>query len=999
VSGSPFATLPNPPADSRWTEAEDYRVRVAWTNTNPATTRYEIQTSNDFPNWYTSSHVSDPGATDLMVGSLQESLSSNTTWWFRIRALGHSGTHSNFDTSFFKVTKPRPPLSAVYSNVAPSSLTLNWAHNNNSALFTRYSVTMSSTGIVDGEGRFMDVIETKNVLGNTTGFLSLGTNTTYFFQITTIDNGNWNLEHRDLTLQTSTSTLAAVPTAAAAPFSDVQLTSVRVHWDPSGNPDRTRYEVEASSDLTQTFGFISSSATVGGVPSVLASSAVLSGLAYNTTYFFRVSAVNNNGVETEPYVIDSTATLANTPNISGFTPQTTSLTVQIDPIDNPLGTVYVVENTTAGHSSGNITETSWLDGGLSINTSYYFRAQAINHDGVPTEFSASTYAWTLAAVPPAPTVGLLSRNSLRIQFSEGTNPSHTQFAIRAELVENDGNGFAGDPKHQGMFLTKTTGNTTNVYTLDVSSTDVTNPDIWHTLEEWDPYGVVIATGLGAARNYYFAIYARNGAQVVTDASLTDAGRTGADNPVIYLGSHYLNDGHAEHWVSTNTLGFTAARAYHYHYQFTQAIADPASSDPGWNGKLGGTELSDQRTDVNSLQPLAGFHASAEGLWYLQLLGDEYGVGEGFDTDHVTSPLYYSVPFPVKVDLIKPEIPSLTAQFASDDDTPIVDGEATPDSTPYFMWSEPTNGTAGAISPILGYTYSLSTDPSVEPAMSAADATFSTGTTKSVNSPTAPGKYYFKVRALDAAGNWTNPPRSFVYVNKEDKDAPTVSAITSGYGSLSLPGYMMEISVNPKATPTIVFSEPMYRRSVERPGNISLAAVRNNYGQTVNNVIAGSVTYNTLTMTATFWPGEELPRGYRFELLVSTIVTDLARNPLVRPESKIFHTFMDPEMSNVIHSEDGKTRITFSSGSWSGFYGDVAVNENPMGAPMAAPAISSLINQANSHAKRQHGAFAQSVIIRELNLYDETATRRSGKFANDVELVMSYPDADNDGFVD
>ncbi len=88
-------------------------------------------------------------------------------------------------------------------------------------------------------------------------------------------------------------TLANPPTGTYV--IDVGTRSVVLGWDANGNPNPTQYQIQYSTD--QNFSTFSS----GGVS--LTTTAVLSGLLYNTTYFARVRANNAANVTT---VFDST---------------------------------------------------------------------------------------------------------------------------------------------------------------------------------------------------------------------------------------------------------------------------------------------------------------------------------------------------------------------------------------------------------------------------------------------------------------------------------------------------------------------------------------------------------------------------------------------------------------------------------------------------------------------------------------------------------------------
>ena len=64
---------------------------------------------------------------------------------------------------------------------------------------------------------------------------------------------------------------------------------------------------------------------------------------------------------------------------------------------------------------------------LTPNTTYYFRARAVNLDGVPTVYTATLATATLAAVPGTPVVGPVNVSSAVLTWSAGANPLATQY--------------------------------------------------------------------------------------------------------------------------------------------------------------------------------------------------------------------------------------------------------------------------------------------------------------------------------------------------------------------------------------------------------------------------------------------------------------------------------------------------------------------------------------------------------------------------------------------
>ncbi|MBI4396671.1 MAG: Ig-like domain-containing protein, partial [Elusimicrobia bacterium] len=605
--------------------------------------------------------------------------------------------------------------------------------------------------------------------------------------------------------------------------------------------------------------------------------------------------------------------------------------------------------------------------------------------------SSPAIYWTSATVPPRPEVESVNKYSLRVIFSPGDNPTtgpQTQFAIQAYEIDPN------DTGQEQKFLK--TNVSSNAYSLDGGS--ISDDAVWKTYSAWDPYGVVIASGLISSHEYHFAIYARNGdagsdPKIPTEASQRASAFTGSGDPIIRVNTR-VADG--RNWINTTIVSFTATGSYHYHYIFTPQrniyIQDTA---PGWNGKLLSTaDLANDGSEHSAADvlPVSGFKAMSEEDWTLYVLGDDY-LSYVPNSGHGTQ---RRAAFVVSIDTQAPIVPNLKAKFGPNDPTPIGDSAEIAHSKPYFYWDEPTNGKPGATSSILGYTYSFSTDPSNNPATDESALT----TTRIVHysTPVAEGTYYFRVRAMDAAGNWTNPPAQFVYKFKRDSINPDALDVNFGASAVEIPrSNNLKVAVRPDATFQIPFSESMNPTYMEAPGNITLTAVRNNRGESVTQPIDIRVRYDDTSRSAIVSLASPLPYGHRFELRTTPNVVDLGGNSLSDQVNKVFYTVMDPNAENLLIAEDGQTRVSFPAQAWGEAFASPAINEDPKNAPMAA--LPAQIDKANDNQSQIHGAYAQTINLKEFNIYNQDGQRMQGSFTKEVEVRMTYPDADNNGIVD
>src|SRR5205807_2443209 len=65
--------------------------------------------------------------------------------------------------------------------------------------------------------------------------------------------------------------------------------------------------------------------------------------------------------------------------------------------------------------------------------------------------------------------------------------------------------------------------------------------------------------------------------------------------------------------------------------------------------------------------------------------------------------------PMDTDLSAPTVASVAAQKSAVDNTPIADGGSTLSTTPRFTWPA-----AGSVSPVVGYSLSVTTDATAQP---------------------------------------------------------------------------------------------------------------------------------------------------------------------------------------------------------------------------------------------------------------------------------------------
>ncbi len=237
-----------------------------------------------------------------------------------------------------------------------------------------------------------------------------------------------------LTNSPTSYTLPTTPinvTIASVTFSDLLL-----FWDTNGNASPgTIYEVTQSNDDFVTGAGISTS--VPRLFELTTNFTIISNLAVNTTYFFRVQAFNPAGLGSLHSI--STSTLTRAPVTQPIV--TARTTISIDWLwTDPGGvTKYRVYNATSGAILGEPISNSFPQVNLGTNTLNSIRVSAVTGAGEGS-LSPSASAYTSAAIPNGviiPTIHLTT-GSFLLTWSNNGNPQATVY--RTTFTEFASNG-------------------------------------------------------------------------------------------------------------------------------------------------------------------------------------------------------------------------------------------------------------------------------------------------------------------------------------------------------------------------------------------------------------------------------------------------------------------------------------------------------------------------------------------------------------------------------
>jgi phosphodiesterase/alkaline phosphatase D-like protein len=547
-------------------------------NSSSTVVTFECGTTTSYGSTITAAQSPVTGSSNTAVNAALSGLNTNATYHYRVKAVNCGGTALGGDQTFTtSCTAPSATTDAA-TNVSSTSATLNGtvnANNSSTTVTFDYGPTTSYGSTINASP--------SPVTGSTNSTVNailagLATNTIYHYRLKAVNCGGTS-NGSDQTFTTSCS----APTATTDAATSVSSTSATLNSTINANNSATTvtFEYGVTTSYGSTITATQSPAT-GGINTTL--SAGLAGLNSNTTYHFRVKAVNCGGTSygtDQTFTTYCTAPVSNTNAATNVSTTSATLNGTIN-ANNSSTTVTFEYGTSTSYGSTQTASPSPVSSnistpvtagisGLATNTIYHFRVKAVNCGGtsygtdqtfttICTQPTASTDAATNIGSSSATITGIANANneSTTVTFEYGTTTSYgsTITAIQSPIIGSNNTpvsgGLAGlTPNTQYHFRVKAVNcSSTPIYGIDQTFTTLCTASA-ATTEMASGIGTITATlnGIVNANSFSTIVSFEYGLNASYGSTIpaTQSPVTGINNTA----------------VSAGVTGLTSSTLYHY----------------------------------------------------------------------------------------------------------------------------------------------------------------------------------------------------------------------------------------------------------------------------------------------------------------------------------------------------------------------------------------------------------------------------------------------------
>ncbi|MGV3719337.1 MAG: fibronectin type III domain-containing protein [Actinomycetota bacterium] len=428
-SGTTFPLPPVAPSNLVVTVVSSTSLKLDWTDNSSNETSFKIQRKVMGGTFAAAGSVGQNVKTFTDTG-----LQPDTAYTYRVFS-SHGGGDSTPSNEASGTTLPSPPsapTSLTATALSQTEIRLDWTAASNNETGFKIERSTDGTNFSPAGMVSMDVL-TFTDTGRTA-------NTTYTYRVKATNAGGDSAP-------SPTASATTLPNPPAAPANlvanAVSGTVVQLSWvdNSSGGSSETGFSVERKE--------------AGGVFAVIAQTGVNftthqdNGLTPGVTYVYRVRAFNagGNSAYTNEATVGTTPTPPDAPTAVSVTALSKS-SLRFTWADNSSNEAnFVIERKTGNGSFGFLVNrgantTSYDDTGLTANTTYSYRVQAVNGGG-SSVFSSELSGTTLPEAPAAPTnlrVAVHSLTEVGLAWNDNSD-NETGFRIERRVGANKNDPF------------------------------------------------------------------------------------------------------------------------------------------------------------------------------------------------------------------------------------------------------------------------------------------------------------------------------------------------------------------------------------------------------------------------------------------------------------------------------------------------------------------------------------------------------------------------------